>query len=284
MSLRKYFPAAAVLVAGAAVAAPILFADDKPDHPRSPAMDARTGDELKLPPGHLGFGKGTILMPVMASPGTIIGVLTECDGPCKFMFEGELTGFMPSDGLSGGAQYWFGGLYGVMTEVVTGPAPDREHAKVLQVEGMWQVDKYLDGSFTAQILATNEAGNPYVCGIFDGRFRVSEAMPGPEPGPGRELGLETVPAADRLGVRKATKGPAADLASQGGVIVCPKEKVPPAGQAPRNVRRAADAADGTQPCSIDFLERPGAFSTGTPYENHWPVLMGTFDLRYQLYE
>lgn len=315
MSPQRLLPAAAILAAGAALAAPLLLADDKPDHPKSRFTDARTADQFKDPPGQLGWGKGSIMMPVGERTGMLVGVLTECDGPCKFMLEGELSGFMPSTGLSGGAEYWFGGIYGVMREVTGGPAPDREHARVLQVEGMWVLDKNYQGSLSAQILTVNEAGNPYVCGLIDGQFKVSEAMPGPEPGPsGSMTGKVFTDEASAHGAKLQVS----DRASEGGTIVCPKGKdlydgvatdvkglrvagTPPApgAAAPAGYDYLPDLQDagdarpsktGGQyekdfPCTAGWRDVKSTVPPyGTPETPAWPVLMGSFDLRYQLYE
>jgi hypothetical protein len=288
MSIKNITPALAFVVTAAALATPFLMADQKHDGSRPRHLDVRTSGEAQTPPGSTGWGKGSIVMPRGEETGMLVGVVTACDGPTKYLFEGELTGFMPSTGLSGGAQYWFGGMYGKMQMIANSePEPGKDDIPWYSVEGMWVLDKQLEGSFTAQLLNCNGAGTQYVCGVIDGRFRVSDAMPGPAPPPGSEA-MTFKFVEDRLPLQKPKvvgKG-SADRESEGPVITCPKGEDPTADAVdPPKQPPTRGPAEEQLPCSAgarDLLSNLPPYRT--PDTPIWPVLMGTFDLRYQLYE
>lgn len=307
MSTKKLFPGVAFVATAAALAVPLLLGAQKPDGSRTGYANARASDELQTPPGSTGWGKGSIVMPVCDQPGMLVGVLTKCDGPTKYVFEGELTGFMPSTGLSGGAQYWFGGMYGKMQQVAfSEPDPGKEEIPWFEVEGMWVLDKHLEGSFTAQLLSINDAGTRYPCGVVEGRFEVSDAMPGPSTGPTVER-LSFKSYADRKPPEKPKIGGTGvtDRESEGETITCPKAtgqvddaappKQPARGGPASYLTTFQDASDGRRaktggryeelPCSVGWRDLRSTLPPfGTPETPNWPVLMGTFDLRYQLYE
>jgi hypothetical protein len=309
MSIPKILSGVAFAVTVSALASPFLMAGPQGDGSRTGYSSAASPGDLQTPPGTTGWGKGSIVMPVNQQTGMFVGVLTVCDGPTKYVFEGELTGFMPSDGLTGGAEYWFGGMYGKMQAVASSePEPGKDDIPWYEVEGMWVLGRNYEGSFSAQLLNRNEAGTQYVCGVVDGRFQVSDAMPGPAPAPGTE-DLSYMPFADRLSRSKfgTAGGRVSDRASEGRTITCPKGDdpgfasiVPPKGGRTTGstlgvLTHFGDAGhthrtkDGGQyeglPCTAgwhDTNSSPPDY--GTPATPTWPVLVGSFDLRYQLYE
>jgi hypothetical protein len=307
MSTKKLFPGVAFAGVAAALAVPLLLGAQKPDGTRTGYAPASASGDIQTPPGSTGWGKGSIVMPVREQPGMVVGVLTECDAPTKYVFEGELTGFMPSTGLSGGAEYWFGGMYGKMQQVAfSEPDPGKEEIPWFEVEGMWVLDKHFEGSFSAQLLACNEAGTQYPCGVVEGRFQVSDAMPGPSTGsPAQPMSFKSYAGRKPFGKPKTGDAGVADRASDSGTITCPKAtgQVDDAAPPKQPLRRGPlgylttfqDADESRRsktggqyeelPCDAGWRDiRSTQPPFGTPETPNWPVLMGTFDLRYQLYE
>jgi hypothetical protein len=308
MSLNRRFHGAALVAAVAALATPFLFADQKPDGSRTRYVDAWTSGDLQTPPGSTGWGKGSIVLPVGEQTGMLVGVVTESDGTTRYAFEAEMTGCIPSTSPSGIAEFWFGGIYGRMQAVAASETdPGKDDVPWFDIEGLWFLDKQFEGTFSAQLIGRNDAGTQYVCGVVSGRFQVSDAMPGPASGPSRNGACFK-----SFGVRKPfdkskTLGTGvSDRAAEGGTITCPKGDPFAGATPPKGPARLGPApgllttfqdAYGTRrkktggglyedpPCMAGWRD---AHSTAPPYDSrttlNWPVLMGTFDLRYQLYE
>jgi hypothetical protein len=308
MSLNRLFHGAALVAAVSALTTPLLFADQKPDGSRTRYADAWTSGDLQTPPGSTGWGKGSIVLPVGEQTGMLVGVVTRSDGTTRYAFEAELTGCIPSTSPSGNAEFWFGGMYGKMQAVaVSETDPGKDQAPWFEVEGLWILDKHLEGTFSAQLLGRNDAGTQYVCGMVKGRFQVSDAMPGPAPGTSRDGAcFKHFEDAKPIDKTKTPGTGVSDRAAEGGTITCPKgdpfagampPKVPSGlGPAPGFLVTFQDA-NGTRrkksggglyedaPCMAGWRD---AHSTAPPYHGRatpdWPVLMGSFELRYQLYE
>lgn len=278
MSIRQLLPALVFAAAAAALAAPLVLGDQKPDGSRTRYANAWTTGDHTVPPGSTGWGKGCISMPVGDQLGLIVGPVLRSDCQARYYLQGQLTGCIPSDGLAGGAQFWFGGLYGKLQQIVESePDPGRDEVPWFVVEGTWVLDKDYEGSFVAQLLGRNEAGTQYVCGLVVGRFEVSEAMPGPGRGGSQPMSFKLLDDRRPIDKAKLSDVPGLDGRTEGGTITCPKA----AGQ----VDVAGPPKTEGQPCSTGWRD---VRSTVPPLGAHEvpnrPVLMGSFDLRYQLYE
>jgi hypothetical protein len=301
MNANSFFRGAAFLATAAALAAPAIADGRKPGPPETPYVDARSVPVA--PPGSTGWGKGSITLPAGEGPGLLVGLVTQCDDACRYVIEAELTGFMPSTQATSNVEYWFGGVYGRLQEHRL-PAPGEKEVPWLRVEGVWYLDKDFTGTFSAEVYGCNEAGIEYVCGRIYSRFNVSEAMPGPAPEPCRKDF-----AVPPIRKEKWVSGlPYRGAAPAGGTITCPKGPDYVAAE-PRPVKATpgttlsvlrpyADAADTTRrktggvywqgPCKAGWRDarstHPAAQPYATPPPPCWPILSGTFDLRYRLYE
>jgi hypothetical protein len=301
MFTKKILPALATVATTVALAAPLVFADQKPDGSRTRYADAWTTGDFTEPPGSTGWGKGSMTLPAGEQPGLLVGVVKQGDELVRYCIEAELTGCIPAVDGSGQAQYWFGGLYGRMQQIVDSPpTPGKDEVPWFRVEGTWTVDKYDRGTIEGQLFGCNEAGTEYVCGVVYACFEVSVAMPGPQgapaacsksyvdrrpfdkskllPQPGGELR-----SADTI---TCPKGPDAQAADPPKSASLPAgfEYLRPFGDAAEMMRRKFGGQYEELPCSAGWRD---VRSTCSPFDTPratWPVLTGTFDLRYQLYE
>jgi hypothetical protein len=180
MKRPRIFEVLAGLTALGILAAQPLAAADKPSPDRTPF--GAVADAPIVPPGESGWGQGTLLLPRLEQEGLLVGVVTECEGKCQYTLEAQLTGCIPGTGATDANAYWFGGLYGRLCKVaeagVVGGA-DKPIEKPHAVVGTWVLDKYLHGTFTAEVMAVNAAGNEYCCGMIGGAFVVAEPVVGP---------------------------------------------------------------------------------------------------------
>jgi hypothetical protein len=173
MKRPRIFEALAGLTALGILAVSPLVAADKPA-PRTPFGAADSAPIV--PPGESGWGQGTLFLPCLEQEGLLVGVITECEGKCKYTLEAQLTGCIPGTGAPGGNTYWFGGFYGRLCKVAEAPVvgtgwPIEQPQTVV---GTWVLDKHLRGTFSAEVFAVNAAGNEYCCGMIGGDFLVAE--------------------------------------------------------------------------------------------------------------
>jgi hypothetical protein len=235
MRTRRAPPRTLAVAAIAILIAPLLVADQKPTVPRSPYR-TDPGPVLSEP-GEGGWGKGTVQLPSFEQDGMLVGVLCENEGQAVYSIDALLTGCIPSKVTGSDAQYWFGGLYGVVHEDPGGRLLDREEARGLAVEGTWWRVKGDRGRFSAQVWGCNQAGIEYVCGVLEGSFDLA-----PPDAEAPKLGAEALDPAwqgpeskKRLGMRS----PFRDLPRPD--CVCPVEPYALAKQGKQPV--APDAPD-----------------------------------------
>lgn len=118
-----------------------------------------------------GHGKGELVLPVSVETGAMSGVLIDNDGAAAFRLDAQLTGCMP--GSLGTGTYWFGGLEGRIQKLAQSPPDIGSTYASYRIDGMWALDKHMNGTFHAHVMEMDTSGRWSVAGNIYGRFVIS---------------------------------------------------------------------------------------------------------------
>lgn len=127
-----------------------------------------------------GSALGTITMPTLTELGILVAVGQSEQGRV-FMLDAEMTSAIP--GLfDNHTRVAFGSLYGELFEAPVGGAKGGQPPFEGVVEGMWRMDKSLEGSYEALVYERDGKDGLELVGRIAGLFRVKEveaAVQGP---------------------------------------------------------------------------------------------------------
>jgi hypothetical protein len=132
-----------------------------------------------------GSAVGTIDMPTATELGILVAVGQSKDGRV-FMLDAELTSVIP-DLFDEHTRVAFGSVSGELYEAPVGGSGGANAPFDGVVEGMWRMDKSLEGSYEALVYERDDSKGLKLVGRISGMFRVEaaeSAVPGPVLGDG----------------------------------------------------------------------------------------------------